>query len=126
MADNDTERARFNMIEQQIRPWEVLDRRVLDTMLEVPREAFVPDAYRGLAFADIEIPIGHDERMMAPKVEARMLQALAIRPSDQILEIGTGTGFVTACLARLGARVTSIDIHADLTERPEHSWKART
>ncbi len=117
MADNKTERARFNMIEQQIRPWEVLDRRVLDTMLEVPREVYVPDAYRGLAFADIEIPIGHGEHMMAPKIEARMLQALAIQPTDQVLEIGTGSGFVTACLARLGARVTSVDIHADMIDQ---------
>ncbi len=117
MADNKTERARFNMIEQQIRPWEVLDRRVLDTMLEVPREVYVPDAYRGLAFADIEIPIGHGEHMMAPKIEARMLQALAIQPTDQVLEIGTGSGFVTACLARLGARVTSVDIHADMVDQ---------
>jgi len=117
MADNNTERARFNMIEQQIRPWEVLDRRVLDTMLEIPREAYVPDAYRGLAFADIEIPISHGEHMMAPKIEARMLQALAIKPTDQALEVGTGSGFVTACLARLGARVTSVDIHADLIDQ---------
>lgn len=114
MAENNIETARFNMIEQQIRPWEVLDRRVLDTMLEVPREVYVPDAYRGLAFADIEIPIGHGECMMAPKIEARMLQALAIQPTDQVLEIGTGSGFVTACLARLGTRVTSVDIHADM------------
>jgi len=116
MAAVSTEKARFNMIEQQIRPWDVLDRRVLEVFAEVPREAFVPEAYRNLAFADIEIPIGLGEAMMAPKVEARMLQALAVQPNDQVLEIGTGSGFVTACLARLAARVTSIEIHPELTE----------
>jgi protein-L-isoaspartate(D-aspartate) O-methyltransferase len=116
MAAVSTEKARFNMIEQQIRPWEVLDRRVLEIFEDVPREAFVAEAYRNLAFADIEIPIGLGEAMMAPKVEARMLQALAVQPKDQVLEIGTGSGFVTACLARLGAWVTSIEINPALTE----------
>ena len=111
-----TEKARFNMIEQQIRPWDVLDRRVLEVFEQIPREAFVPEAYRNLAFADIEIPIGHAEAMMAPKVEARMMQALAVQPKDEALEIGTGSGFITACLARLAARVTSIEIHAELVE----------
>jgi len=111
-----TEKARFNMIEQQIRPWDVLDRRVLEVFEEVPREAFVPEAYRNLAFADIEIPIGLGEAMMAPKVEARMLQALAVQPKDQVLEIGTGSGFVTACLARLAAWVTSMEIHPEFIE----------
>ena len=116
MAEVSTEKARFNMIEQQIRPWDVLDRRVLEVFAEVPREAFAPEAYRNLAFADIEIPIGLGEAMMAPKIEARMLQALAVEPKDQVLEIGTGSGFVTACLARLAAQVTSIDIRPELTE----------
>jgi len=116
MAEVSTEKARFNMIEQQIRPWEVLDRRVLELLTEVPREAFVPEAYRNLAFADIEIPIGLGEAMMHPKMEGRMLQALAVQPKEQVLEIGTGSGFVTACLARLAAQVTSVDIHPQFTE----------
>jgi len=116
MNDTDLELARFNMIEQQVRPWDVLDQRVLDTMKRVPREAFVPERYRSLAFADTCIPLGHGQVMMAPKVEGRMLQALAITPQDRILEIGTGSGYVTACLASLGRQVTSIDIMPDFTE----------
>lgn len=116
MNQTDFEQARFNMIEQQVRPWEVLDQRVLDTMKRIPREDFVPERYRSLAFADTSIPLGHDQAMMAPKVEGRMLQALAITPQDSILEIGTGSGYVTACLASLGRRVNSIDIMPDFTE----------
>ncbi|MGE0384554.1 MAG: protein-L-isoaspartate O-methyltransferase [Gammaproteobacteria bacterium] len=107
------ELARANMIEQQIRTWEVLDPRVLQVMAEVPRERFVPERFRNLAFADIQVPIGHDQVMMAPKVEGRLLQALAVRPGDRILEVGTGSGYVTALLARLGSEVWSVDIHAD-------------
>ncbi len=117
MTSPNMEQARFNMAEQQIRPWDVSDAKVLDILQTVPRENFVPHAYKGLAFADTEIPIGEGQHMMEPKVEARMLQALAIRPSDQILEIGTGTGFVTACLARLGNHVMSYEIHESLTEQ---------
>jgi len=116
MMHIDTEKARFNMAEQQVRPWEVFDERVLDVIQRVPREQFVPHAYRDLAFADLRIPLGHDEVMMEPKVEARMLQALAIKPTDHILEIGTGSGFVTACLATLGNSVVSWDIHADFID----------
>jgi protein-L-isoaspartate(D-aspartate) O-methyltransferase len=103
------EQARFNMVEQQIRPWDVLDQRVLDAVAAVPRDAFVPDAYRQLAYADIEVPLGEGEVMMAPKVEGRMLQALRLRPTDRILEVGTGSGFVTALLARLSSRVLSVE-----------------
>ena len=109
------QQARFNMVEQQIRTWEVLDQQVLDLMAEVPREDYVPAAYRNLAFADTCIPLDHGQTMMLPRVEARMLQALKVSPSDRILEIGTGSGFVTALLARLGGHVTSIEIHASLT-----------
>ncbi len=116
MTEFDVDQARFNMIEQQIRPWEVLDQRVLDTVAAVPREHFVPERFRHLAFADLEIPLGHGQSMMAPKVEARMLQALEIRDDDLILEVGTGSGFVTACLARLGRSVDSVDIFSDFTE----------
>jgi len=104
------EQARFNMVEQQIRTWEVLDQQVLDLMAEVPREDFVPAAYRNLAFADTCIPLAHGQTMMLPRVEARMLQALRVTPTDRILEVGTGSGFVTALLARLGGQVISIEI----------------
>lgn len=107
------EQARINMIEQQIRTWDVFDQRVLDTIAAVPREEFVPQHLRNLAFADTGIPIGHGQFMMAPKVEARMLQALDLRRSDRVLEIGTGSGYVTALLASLAAHVTSIDIYED-------------
>lgn len=113
------EQARLNMIEQQIRTWEVLDQAVLDLVASVPREQFVPDAFRALAFADTNIPLGHGEVMMAPKVEARMLQALTIQPEDRVLEVGTGSGYVTALLSRVARHVTSIDIHADLAAAAE-------
>lgn len=108
--------ARFNMIEQQIRPWDVLDQRVLDLIHTTPREAFVPQRFQGLAFADTEIPLGHGETMLAPKMVGRMLQALNIDSSDTILEIGTGSGYVTALLAHAGRQVYSIDIHPDFTQ----------
>src|SRR5687767_12504359 len=111
----DFERARFNMIEQQIRPWEVLDQRVLDLLFKVRREDFVPENHRTLSFADLEIPIGHGERMLAPRVEARMLQELAIAESDRILEVGTGSGYMTALLAASGAHVYSVDIIPEFT-----------
>jgi protein-L-isoaspartate(D-aspartate) O-methyltransferase len=111
-----TEIARFNMIEQQVRPWHVLDERVLRVLGELPREAFVPDAYQALAYADIDIPIGSNTCMLAPKVVGRMLQALAVREGDKVLEIGAGTGYVTACLARLGGRVIGVEIDPDLAE----------
>ncbi|MCG6868137.1 MAG: protein-L-isoaspartate O-methyltransferase [Gammaproteobacteria bacterium] len=111
----DLDKARINMIEQQIRPWDVLDQKVLDTIAAVPRENFVPAAWRNLAFADFGIPLGHGQVMMEPKLEGRMLQELEIGPEDRILEIGTGSGYVTACLARLGREVDSIEIHEDFS-----------
>ncbi len=117
MISNGMEQARENMVKQQLRTWEVLDPRILDLVAEVPREEFVPEQYRELAFADAEISIGQGQRMMAPKVEARILQALNIQPTDKILEIGTGSGYLTACLARLGGSVTSLDTQADFTTR---------
>ncbi|MDV3238835.1 MAG: protein-L-isoaspartate O-methyltransferase [Gammaproteobacteria bacterium] len=108
------ERARYNMIEQQIRPWDVLDQRVLDVIAATPREAFVPERYRTtLAFSDFSIPLEHGQYMMPPKLEGRLLQALALRPTDRVLEIGTGSAYLTACLARLAAQVVSVDIFAD-------------
>lgn len=110
----DIEQARFNMVEQQIRTWEVLDQSVLDLLFAVHREAFVPEKYRALAFVDMEIPIGHGEVMLAPKMEARMLQELAIKPAERVLEVGTGSGYMTALLARRAARVTSVEIVPEL------------
>jgi protein-L-isoaspartate(D-aspartate) O-methyltransferase len=109
------EQARLNMVENQVRPWEVLNGRVLDVISRVHREDFVDPAHRQLAFADLCLPLGHGEVMMKPVVEGRVLQALDLQPSDQVLEIGTGSGFLTACLAGLSAHVTSIDMHADFT-----------
>jgi protein-L-isoaspartate(D-aspartate) O-methyltransferase len=116
MTQIDIEQARFNMIEQQVRPWDVLDQRVLDVMSATPREDFVPDKYRSLAFADINIPLGHDQVMMAPKTEGRLLQVLDVQAGDSVLEIGTGSGYLTACLSRLGNHVTSIEIFPEFRE----------
>ena len=109
----DIELARFNMIEQQIRPWEVLDSGLLGLLKKLPRELFVPQQHRELAFADLNLPINHGECMMQPKVEARLIQALALTSTDRVLEVGTGTGYLTALLASSCAQVTSIDIHGD-------------
>jgi protein-L-isoaspartate(D-aspartate) O-methyltransferase len=109
-AHIDIERARFNMVEQQIRTWEVLDQEVLDLLFAVRREDFVAPQYRSLAFVDMEIPIGDGEKMLAPKLEARMLQELVVKPADRILEVGTGSGYMTALLAKRGAHVTSVEI----------------
>lgn len=109
------EQARLNMVENQVRPWEVLDARVLDVISRVHREDFVAPEHRQLAFADLCLPLGHGEVMMKPVVEGRVLQALELQPTDQVLEVGTGSGFITACLASLSAHVTSLDIHADFT-----------
>jgi protein-L-isoaspartate(D-aspartate) O-methyltransferase len=107
------EYARINMIKQQIRPWNVLDQRVLELMAEVPREHFVPLAYKNVAFADMNIPLAHNQMMMTPKVEGRILQTLQIQPTDSVLEIGTGSGFFTACLAKSAKHVESVDIYED-------------
>jgi protein-L-isoaspartate(D-aspartate) O-methyltransferase len=109
MAQMDFERARFNMVEQQIRPAEVLDQQVLDLLLRVRREDFVPPDYRMLAFADLEIPLGHGERMLQPRMEARMLQELALTADDKVLEVGTGSGYMTALLASLARHVHSVE-----------------
>lgn len=105
--------ARIQMLGQQIRAWEVFDERVLDAIMKTPRERFVPESQRDLAFVDTEIPLDHGQQMMAPKVEGRLLQALRLDPSDDVLEVGTGTGYLTACLARLSKHVTSVDIFSD-------------
>jgi protein-L-isoaspartate(D-aspartate) O-methyltransferase len=100
------------MVDQQIRTWEVLDPRVLDALVAVPREAFVPAEYRELAFADAPIPIGSGQTMLAPKLQGRILQALGVTATDSVLEVGSGTGYLAACFSLLGAATHSIDIHA--------------
>lgn len=113
------EQARFNMVENQIRPWEVLDQQVLDLLYVVKREDFVPAAYRSLAFSDLEIPIGRGEHMWQPKIEARVLQELAVKPSDQVLEIGTGSGYFAALLAHRAKHVYSVEIDSELKASAE-------
>jgi protein-L-isoaspartate(D-aspartate) O-methyltransferase len=110
------ELARHNMIEQQVRPWDVLDSRVLEALSAIRREDFVPPACRNLAFADLCLPLGHDEVMMKPVVEGRVLQAVSPSRAESVLEVGTGSGFLTACLARLAAEVVSVEQHADLAD----------
>ena len=112
----DFEQARFNMIEQQVRPWDVLAADVLDLLGAVKREDFVPAAYRSLAFTDMEIPLPCGESMLAPRVEARLLQELALRKHETVLEIGTGSGFVAALLGHSAAQVTTVEIHPELAE----------
>ncbi len=109
------ELARQNMINNQVRTWDVLDTRVLDTLGTVRREDFVPAAFRNLAFTDMAVPLGHGEVMMKPVVEGRLLQALDLKHTDKVLEIGTGSGYLTACMAQLAAHVTSVDLHEDFS-----------
>jgi len=111
------ELARFNMVEQQIRTWEVLDPDVLDLLFKVKREAFVPAEHRDIAFADLEIPLGHGESMLQPKVEARVLQELGLQPHENVYEVGTGSGYLTALLASRARHVTSVEVYTDLQER---------
>ena len=108
------EQARFNMIEQQVRPWEVLDARVLELLGQVRREDFVPAAHKALAFADLELPLSQPavegQCLLAPKVQARLVQDLALKPTDKVLEVGAGSGYMTALLAQLSQRVVSLEI----------------
>jgi protein-L-isoaspartate(D-aspartate) O-methyltransferase len=110
----DVNAARRQMIEQQVRAWQVLDLKVLEAMERVPREEFAPPAYRELAFADLNVPLGHGQSMLTPKLEGRMLQALELQPDDAVLEVGTGSGYFAACLGALARAVRSIEIHPDL------------
>ena len=112
----DYDKARELMVEQQVRPWDVLDARVLDALVSIPRDAFVPAAHRALAYADAALPLGHGESMMKPVVEGRTLQSIDVQATEDVLEIGTGSGFLTACLGRLAREVHSIDLHADLAD----------
>lgn len=111
-----TDFARRQMIEQQVRAWDVLDVNVLSGLKEVPREIFVPEGFAALAFADSDIPIGHGQKMMTPTIEGRVLQALGLVGGENVLEIGTGSGFLTAVLAKLSTHVTSIDIYDDFLD----------
>jgi protein-L-isoaspartate(D-aspartate) O-methyltransferase len=108
--------ARLQMVNQQVRGWNVYDEDVLAMLRTLPREDFVPPGYEALAFADTAIPLGHGESMMTPTIEGRLLQALGLRGNERVLEVGTGSGFMTACLATLAAHVTSVDIHADFID----------
>ena len=125
MAEMNSDKARFNMVEQQVRPWEVLDYRVLDVLRSVPRESFVPERFRRAAYADLQIPLPHEQVMMEPRVEARLLQALDLQPQDSALEIGTGTGYLSACMAGLAGRVTSVELYGDLRELAESNHQAQ-
>ncbi len=116
-----TDFARRQMINQQVRAWDVLDTTVLDGLREVARERFVPERYSSLAFADTAIPLGHGEYMMTPTIEGRLLQALGLSGGESVLEVGTGSGFLTACLATLAKHVTSIDIYDDFLDTAKQS-----
>lgn len=116
--------AREMMVEQQIRPWDVLEIRVLDVLARLPREAFVAESHRALAYADIELPLGHGQKMMKPVLEGRTLQALDLQLSDEVLEIGTGSGFLSACMGQLAREVLSIEINPELAERARQNLDA--
>jgi protein-L-isoaspartate(D-aspartate) O-methyltransferase len=118
------EQARFNMIEQQIRPWDVLDQDVLNLLSIVKRENFVPAAYRNIAFADLEIPLPDGQNMLFPRVEARVLQELAIKKHEVVLEIGAGSGYMAALLAARGRSVTTVEISPELAKLAEQNLAA--
>jgi protein-L-isoaspartate(D-aspartate) O-methyltransferase len=120
----DTLAARRQMVDQQIRTWEVLDPRVLDALSAVPREAFVPAEYRELAFADAPLPIGFGQSMLSPKLQGRILQALGVSAADHVLEVGSGTGYLAACLSLLGSATRSIDIHPGLVDMSRANLRA--
>lgn len=112
----DVPTARHQMVEQQVRAWSVLDLKVLEVMDRLAREQFVPPAFRDVAYADMSVPLGHGQSMLAPKVEGRILQSLAIQPQDRVLEVGTGSGYFAACLAQLARSVRSIEIEPELAD----------
>lgn len=124
----DFEKARFNMVEQQVRPWDVLNPRVLAVIGEIPREQFAPEKYKNLAYVDTRIPLGSYEEqpctMANPTIDGRILQELDVQDEDLILEIGTGSGYLTACLAKLGRHVDSVDINEDMTAMAEKNLQA--
>lgn len=119
----DLEQTRYNMVEQQIRPWDVLDQEVLNLLFELRREEFILPAYRSLAFVDMEIPLGYGEVMLAPKLEARILQELQVKQTDRILEVGSGSGYLTALLAKKGGHVYSVEIMPELKTMAEKNLR---
>ncbi len=118
---NTQEQARFNMVEQQIRPWQVLDAQVLTVLSNVPRELFVPQAYQALAYADTEIPLGHGETMVPPRVDARLMHDLQLKGTEKVLEIGTGSGYLAALLAGRAQRVVSLEINPELASNARNN-----
>jgi len=120
----DYNQAREMMVEQQVRPWEVLDARVLGVLATLPREAFVPEIHRALAYADVEIPLGHGQKMMKPVVEGRALQALLLQDGEEVLEIGTGGGYLAACMGALAREVVSLEIQPELASRARRQLDA--
>jgi protein-L-isoaspartate(D-aspartate) O-methyltransferase len=120
----DYEQARFNMVEQQIRPWDVLDPKVLDLLHMVKREDYVPQVYRSLAFVDMEIPLGDGGLMWAPKIEARALQAVQLKGHERVLEVGTGSGYFTALMAHQAGVVVSVELRSDLKDEADRKFKA--
>lgn len=110
------ETARYNMIEQQIHTWDVLDERILDLFKDVPRENFVPSAFQQLAYSDIAVPLPHEQCMLPPREDARILQVLNLKPTDTVLEIGTGTGFFTLLLSKMSQHILTVDIYPEFTE----------
>jgi protein-L-isoaspartate(D-aspartate) O-methyltransferase len=120
MQISDTQTARFNMIEQQIRPWNVLDSDILEALTLVRREDFVPEKHRALAFADTELPLGHGQFMLAPRLEARLLQDLHVEPTDTVLEIGTGSGYMAALLGHRAHHVLSLELVPELADAAHH------
>jgi len=126
MTTIDYAKARELMVEQQVRPWDVLDPRVLDVLAALPREAFVAHAHKNLAYADLALPLAHGEFMMKPVMEGRTLQSLGVNPTDDVLEIGTGSGYLTACLGRLAREVVSLEIHPDLAAAARERLAAQT
>ncbi len=124
-SNMDMELARANMIESQVRTWDVLDQKVLDVLAQVKREDFVPPAHRGLAFVDMEIPLGHGETMLCPKLEARLTQELGLSPTDRVLEVGTGSGYQAALLSRLCAHVYTVDVVEEFCEGARRKYAAR-
>ena len=119
----DTVLARRQMVDQQVRAWDVLDEAVLEVMQRVPREAFVPPAYRELAYADTAIPLAHEQHMLRPMIDGRILQALGLQPTDSVLEIGTGSGFLAACMGGLAENVHSVEIYPDLASGAANSLR---
>lgn len=121
---NNFSKARYLMVKQQVNPWSVYDSRILEIMGELPREQFVPESYQTLAYSETEIPLGYGQTMLAPKIAARIIQACQISHEDTVLEIGTGTGYMTAILCQLAKQVHSLEIHPDLLDQAERTLQA--